>query len=60
MNFEEIFKVAKDFLPGAIDIIKPKKKDSEMCEIHIVGTESMILKIFGYSGEEERRASYCG
>ena len=45
MNFEEIFKAAKDFLPGAIDIIKPKKKDaSEMCEFTIKGNDDFVLK----------------
>lgn len=52
--------MAKDFLPGAINVIKPKEKDNDMCEVHIKGSESMILKMFGYSGEEERHVGYCG
>lgn len=60
MNLEEVFNAAKDFLPGAIEMIKPKKKDNDLCEVHIVGTESMILKIFGLSWGEERCTDYCG
>ena len=40
--------------------IKEKRMNEEMCEIYIKGSESMILKMFGFSGGEERRADYCG
>ena len=41
LNLTEILKCAKDILPtpGAED------KDSNLCEVHIVGTPELILKI---------------
>lgn len=48
MNFEKIFEAAKDFLPDAINMIKPKKKDpSEMCEFTIKGNEDFVIKAMG-------------
>lgn len=45
-------------MPGVIDMIKPKEKDSNMCEVHIKGSEEMILKLFGIS-EKDNTPRYC-
>ena len=44
MNFEDLLKFTKDFMPSAIDIVKQKKKDaSEMCEFTIKGNDEFVI-----------------